>query len=191
MELIRTSKGGQQLSLAGYLYSFNGTNRLGTRWRCVHYYGTKCGGRVQTSLDGFKVIENSFRDHSHNPDHQRIVVSRLRAGIRASAKSSLETPSRMIDSAIKCLPKSARSLLPSERAMTRQIQRARRKHRMPESKAAHPSNFQPDSHQPSWPDDSKNNETIAVCRLVLLATVENIRQPVSTPQLLNEHPGTT
>ena len=126
-----TQRGGQKLCYQGFLYNKSKATKDGTSWRCELYPKNKCPGRIHTDVTG-KVLDESFKEHSHIGDQTNVDVANLKAKVNEAATTSREATGQIINGLLPGLPQSSQSAAPLPSSLSRQIQRKRRANCPPE-----------------------------------------------------------
>jgi len=125
MHFFLSSRGGQKLSLCGFVYNTDGSNSTtgNTYWRREN---RKCKGRLVTSTDQ-RIIKKTDHD-VHGPDVPQATVASSMSRIRETARETDDAPSRIVNKELQNqFPEKFRGYWPKETTVKRSIQRQRRK----------------------------------------------------------------
>ena len=135
-EKTETSKGKLKLNYNGYLYVKERNRESWFSWVCEDRKSRHCLGRLTTRLiaSEHNVIKENV--HSHSASASRIGVCDFSAKIKARACNTRENPVTVIQSVRRSEGQDTLACLPSEKALIKQVKRARRADFPPE-----PNNF--------------------------------------------------
>lgn len=128
-ELLKSSKGRDQVLCDGYLYSLNKQKDENLYWCCNKKTSLRCGGRLQTVLveNTHFVKKNHFAVHLHKPQAALVDDRKLKTRIRERAINSNDSPAQIIQSCIENVPSSRAPTLCNKHSFKMMIYRARNK----------------------------------------------------------------
>ena len=81
-----SSRGGEKLSVGGFLYNLKRTGKAHKRWVCVKNYGSGCTAAISTQLDSTELFGGT--PHSHPADHASIDVCKAKTNLKTIAKTT-------------------------------------------------------------------------------------------------------
>ena len=134
MEVLVNTKGGQKVTINGFMYNKHRPSNTHMYWRCVrHNFG--CKGRLKANFDNTN--PELVTDHDHDPDQRKVQITKARAEMKRKASTFGSKPGQILAQITATVPPEAQAFLPDAEVCKRTMRNARSKN-MP----AEPDNIQ-------------------------------------------------